>query len=66
MAVTWSGRVGSVGLVTTTLAVENYRSPRSLIVGLAPLTVVTGANGTGKSSLFRALRLLVGATRITR
>jgi predicted ATPase len=36
--------------VIATLAVENYRSLRSLIVSLAPLTVVTGANGAGKSS----------------
>jgi predicted ATPase len=45
------------------LAVENYRSLRSLIVPLAPLTVVTGANGAGKSSLYRALRLLADAAR---
>jgi predicted ATPase len=43
--------VGSVGLVIATLAVENYRSLRHLVVPLAPLTVVTGANGTGKSSV---------------
>lgn len=42
----------------TTLAVENYRSLRRLIVPLGRLNVVTGANGTGKSSLYRALRLL--------
>ena len=47
----------------TTVAVENYRSLRRLIVALAPLTVVTGANGTGKSSLYRALRLLADAAR---
>ena len=46
-----------------TLAVENYRSLRSLIVPLTPLTVVTGANGSGKSSLYRALRLLADAAR---
>jgi predicted ATPase len=49
--------------VIATLAVENYRSLRSLIVPLAPLTVVTGANGAGKSSLYRALRLLADAAR---
>ena len=47
----------------TTLAVENYRSLRHLVVPLTPLTVVTGANGTGKSSLYRALRLLADAAR---
>jgi predicted ATPase len=47
----------------TTLAVENYRSLRSLVVELGRLTVVTGANGTGKSSLYRALRLLADSAR---
>lgn len=42
----------------TTLAVSGYRSLRDVVVGLGRLTVVTGANGTGKSSLYRALRLL--------
>jgi predicted ATPase len=47
----------------TTLAVENYRSLRRLVVPLAALNVVTGANGSGKSSLYRALRLLADAAR---
>jgi predicted ATPase len=55
--------VGSVGQVIATLAVENYRSLRRLFVPLDSLTVVTGANGTGKSSLYRALRLLADAAR---
>jgi predicted ATPase len=42
----------------TTLAVANYRSLRDLVVPLERLNVVTGANGSGKSSLYRALRLL--------
>jgi predicted ATPase len=49
--------------VITSLAVQNYRSLRSLVVELGPLTVVTGANGTGKSSLYRALRLLADSAR---
>ncbi|WP_269859084.1 AAA family ATPase [Streptomyces sp. RPT161] len=47
----------------TTLAVDNYRSLRHLVVPLGPLSVVTGANGSGKSSLYRALRLLSDAAR---
>jgi predicted ATPase len=47
----------------TTLAVENYRSLRKLILPLRRLNVVTGANGTGKSSLYRALRLLAEMSR---
>jgi predicted ATPase len=49
--------------VLTTLAVENYRSLRGLVLPLAPMTLVTGANGSGKSSLYRALRLLADAAR---
>lgn len=47
----------------TTLAIEGYRSIRDLVVPLSRLTVVTGANGSGKSSLYRALRLLSAAGR---
>lgn len=41
-----------------TLAIANYRSLRSLILPMGALTLVTGANGSGKSNLYRALRLL--------
>lgn len=42
----------------TTLAVANYRSLRELILPLGALNVVIGDNGSGKSNLYRALRLL--------
>lgn len=42
----------------TTLAISNYRSLRKLVIPLRRLNVITGANGSGKSSLYRALRLL--------
>ena len=42
----------------STVAIAGYRSFREVTVPLARLTVVTGANGSGKSSLYRALRLL--------
>lgn len=41
-----------------TLAVENYRSLRSITVPLGSLNVIQGANGCGKSNLYKALRLL--------
>jgi predicted ATPase len=41
-----------------TLAVSTYRSLRDLVIPLAQLNLVTGANGSGKSNLYRALRLL--------
>ena len=40
------------------LAISGYRSLRDIRIGLGRLTVVTGANGSGKSSLYRALHLL--------
>lgn len=40
------------------LAIAGYRSLRDIVVELGALTIVTGANGVGKSSLYRALRLL--------
>jgi predicted ATPase len=42
----------------TAVAISNYRSLRELIVPLKGLNVITGANGSGKSSFYRALRLL--------
>ena len=46
-----------------TLAIENYRSLRLLVLPLTSLTVVTGGNGTGKSGLYRALGLLADGAR---
>jgi len=40
------------------LCISGYRSLRDVQLELGALTVVTGANGSGKSSLYRALRLL--------
>jgi predicted ATPase len=44
-----------------TLAISGYRSIRNLVLPLGGLNLVTGANGTGKSSLYRSLRLLADA-----
>lgn len=41
-----------------TLAVAQYRSLRQLIVPLGRLNLITGPNASGKSNLYRALRLL--------
>ncbi|SNT57885.1 Predicted ATPase [Asanoa hainanensis] len=49
--------------VLVTLAVENYRSLRRMVLPLRRLNVVTGANGSGKSSLYRTLRLLSHSAR---
>ena len=42
----------------TRIAISGYRSLRDLRLALGPINAVTGANGSGKSSLYRALRLL--------
>lgn len=47
----------------STLAIANYRSIRQMTLPLGRLNVVTGANGTGKSNLYRALRLLADTAR---
>lgn len=41
-----------------TVAIQGYRSLRDLLLPLGQLTVISGANGSGKSSVYRALRLL--------
>jgi predicted ATPase len=61
-----SGGVGAAAYrlrMLTTVAVSGYRSLREVVVPLHGLDVVTGANGSGKSSLYRALRLLAGCGR---
>jgi predicted ATPase len=44
--------------ILSRLCISGYRSLRDVRLEIGPLTVVTGANGSGKSSLYRALRLL--------
>lgn len=46
-----------------TVAVQGYRSLRDLSLPLGQLTVITGANGSGKSSVYRSLRLLADAAQ---
>jgi predicted ATPase len=46
-----------------TIAVRGYRSLREVVLPLGRLSIVTGANGTGKSSVYRALRLLADCGR---
>ncbi len=41
-----------------TFAVSGYRSLRDLTIPLDQLTVVTGSNGSGKSNLYKAIKLL--------
>jgi predicted ATPase len=41
-----------------TVAIQGYRSLRDLLLPLGQLSVITGANGSGKSSVYRSLRLL--------
>lgn len=41
-----------------TIAIGNYRSLLHLVIPLGSLNVVTGANASGKSNLYKSLRLL--------
>src|SRR3978361_211612 len=52
-----------VGPMLQTIAVRGYRSLREVVLPLGRLSVVTGANGAGKSSVYRALRLLADCGR---
>ena len=47
----------------TTLAIANYRSLRNLVIPLGQLNLITGANGSGKSSLYRSMQLLAATAR---
>jgi predicted ATPase len=47
----------------TEIHVAGYRSVRDLRLTLGPVNVLVGANGCGKSNLFRALALLAAAAR---
>jgi predicted ATPase len=49
--------------VIRTVAVQGYRSLRELVLPLGQLSVITGANGSGKSSLYRSLRLLAAVAQ---
>lgn len=42
----------------STIAIKNYRSILDLVIPLERLNVITGENGSGKSNLYKALRLL--------
>src|SRR5215471_17303116 len=46
-----------------TVAVQGYRSLRDLVLPLGQLSVITGANGSGESSVYRSLRLLADAAQ---
>lgn len=45
------------------LAVRNYCTLRDFVIPLASLNLVSGANGTGKSNVYKALRLLAETAR---
>jgi predicted ATPase len=52
----------------TDITISNYRSIRRLSIPIHPLSVFVGANGVGKSNLYKSLSLLrdAAAGRITR
>jgi len=46
-----------------TLSIVNYRSILNLTMDLEQLNVISGANGSGKSNLYKALRLLASTAQ---
>lgn len=42
----------------TTIAIADYRSIIQLVMPMRPLNLITGLNGSGKSNLYKSLRLL--------
>jgi predicted ATPase len=50
-------------MTITELSIAGYRSIRELTLPLGSLNVIAGANGCGKSNLYRSLFLLHAATR---
>ncbi|WAJ27090.1 AAA family ATPase [Antarcticirhabdus aurantiaca] len=54
-----------MALTVRRVAIANYRSIRRIAFPLEPLTVFVGANGTGKTNLYRALQLAQFAARGT-
>jgi predicted ATPase len=49
--------------VLLTLAISGYRSLRNVVLPLGRINVVTGENGSGKSSLYKAIRLLASTAQ---
>lgn len=47
------------------VTIQNYKSIKACRVGLGPLTVLVGANGSGKSNFLDALRLVADALGTT-
>lgn len=58
-----SPREGHPPAALTQLAVAGYRSLQQLTLPLGGLTLVCGANGCGKSNLYRSLGLIAAAAR---
>jgi predicted ATPase len=53
--------IAAMSLVVREIHASNYRSLRSIRFSTGPLTVFVGANGAGKTNLYRVLQLLQAA-----
>lgn len=58
LLVQFRNRSRTISLMINKLAIGNYRSLLHLVAPLGNLNVITGANASGKSNLYRSLRLL--------
>jgi putative ribosome biogenesis GTPase RsgA len=55
---TWAARSGVESRMITRVEADGFKSLRRFAVDLEPLTVILGANATGKSNLFDVLQIL--------
>lgn len=58
------GKRGCKSKMISEIRLENFRSIKSTSVKLAPLTVLIGANGSGKSNLVKALEFIAAIPSI--
>jgi putative ATP-dependent endonuclease of OLD family len=45
------------------IRVKNFRAHKSIEINLKPITILVGANNSGKTTLLRALNSVLGITR---
>ena len=52
-----------MGILIDTVRIRNFRSLRNVEIKLSPLTLLVGANNSGKTSFLKAMQLAIGVDR---
>ncbi|MCK4762804.1 MAG: AAA family ATPase [Candidatus Aminicenantes bacterium] len=52
-----------MGILIDTVRIKNFRSLRNVEIKLSPLTLLVGANNSGKTSFLKAMQLAIGDDR---